>query len=176
MTDLEPTAAAGSDIVAAPAGRQRRRPDRGLLVASFVIACGLVVIIWGVLSARTGDDGVDRPDAIESVSPVENAVQVLQQERIAVDLEFGFEARLIIDGIELETTLIGQLEAEPGAQLEIPPTAVFDPGNSVISFTPGEGAQITELVQGQHSATVQYWKIEDGPGNARSYSWTFFVV
>ena len=50
-----------------PAAR-RRRPDLGLLIASLVIACGGVLIVWGMTDALTGDDGVDRPAAIESVS------------------------------------------------------------------------------------------------------------
>ena len=129
-----------------------------------------------MFSAQTGSEGVDRPDEIESISPVENAVQVLQQERIFVDFEFGYEARLIVDGIELETTSIGELEVAPGAQLEFPPTAIFDPGNSTISFTPNDDAEITELFQGQHEVRVVYWKIEDGPQNARSYNWKFVVV
>ncbi len=74
------------------------RPDIGLLLASLVIACGGVLIVWGMTDALTGDDGIDRPAAIESVSPVENAVQVLQQEGVAVDFEYGYEARLFIDG------------------------------------------------------------------------------
>jgi hypothetical protein len=155
---------------------RRRRPDRGLLTASFVIAAGLALIVWGFFTAITGDEGVERPLAIESVSPVENAVQVLQQERVAVDLEFGYEAVLILDGIELETTNIGQLEAQPGEQIALPPTAIFDPGNAVISFIPNENAAITELTQGRHTARVVYWRLDEGRENAKSYTWSFVVV
>ena len=156
--------------------RPRRRADRGLLIASFVIASGLALIVWGFFSAVTGEEGIDRPAEIESVSPVENAIQVLQQERISVDLEFGYQARLIVDGVLLETTNIGELEAEPGQLLALPPTAIFDPGSSVISFQPTENAAITEFTQGRHNARVEYWKIEDGPENASSYNWSFVVV
>ncbi len=155
---------------------RRRRPDRGLLAASFVIAAGLALIVWGFFTAITGDEGVERPLAIESVSPVENAVQVLQQERVAVNLEFGYEAVLILDGIELETTNIGQLEAQPGEQIALPPTAIFDPGNAVISFIPNENAAITELTQGRHTARVVYWRLDEGRENAKSYNWSFVVV
>ena len=57
-----------------------------------------------MVTALTGDDGVDRPDAIESLSPVENAVQVLQQEGIVVDFQYGYEAGLSIDGTEIPVT------------------------------------------------------------------------
>ncbi len=160
----------------APSATKRRRPDRGLLIASFVIAAGVVLIVWGFFSAITGDEGITRPAAIESISPVENAVQVLQQEGIAVDLEFGYAAQLIVDGIELDTTNIGELEAEPGQLLAFPPTAIFDPGNSIISFTPTDDALITEFTQGRHQVRLLYWRIDEGRETARSYSWTFEVV
>lgn len=162
--------------------RPQRKFDRGLLVASFVIACGIVLIVWGFTTALTGDDGIDRPEAIESVQPVENAIQVLQQERIIVDLQPGYEATLIIDGIELPTTVIGQsdvdpnVQAQPGQQIDLPTTAVFDPGNAVISFQPVEGALIESLEQGTHEATVVFWKIEDGREQARTYTWNFEVI
>jgi hypothetical protein len=174
MTDLDDPVE--HDEATSMVSTKRRGPDRGLLIASLVIAAGLALIVWGFFSAITGDEGITRPAEIESVSPVENAVQVLQQEGIAVDLEFGYEAVLILDGIELETTNIGEVEAEPGQLLAFPPTAIFDPGNSVISFTPSDNAEITELVQGRHQVRLLYWLAEEGRNNASSYSWSFEVV
>lgn len=154
----------------------RRRFDRGLLIASFVIASGLLLIIWGFFTAVTGDEGVDRPPEIESVSPVENAIQVLQQERISVDLEFGYQAVLVIDGIEPETTNIGELDAEPGQLVTLPATAIFDPGNAIISFQPSEDSVITEFTQGRHDVQVVYWRIDEGRDAATTYRWSFVVV
>jgi len=162
--------------------RPRRRIDRGLLIASLMIAVGIILVVYGVTTALTGSDGIDRPDAIESVQPVENAVQVLQQERVVVDLQPGYEARLVIDGIELPTTVIGQTDVdpadqpEPGQQVDLPTTAVFDPGNNVVSFQPVEGALIESFDQGTHEVQVIYWKIESGPEQALSYRWEFEVV
>jgi len=162
--------------------RPKRRLDRGLLIASLVIACGLALVVFGLITALTGDDGIDRPNAIESVQPVENSVQVLQQERVIVDLLPGYQARLIVDGIELPTTTIGQSDVDPsvqtqsGQQVDLPITAVFDPGNAVISFQPVEGALIESFSQGTHEARVIFWRIEDGPEQALSYRWEFNVV
>ena len=163
IDDLSPAttdaaSGAGTDV-------PKRRVDRGLLIASLVIACGLILVIFGVTTALTGSDGIDRPEAIESLQPVENAVQVLQQERVVVDLQPGYEARLVIDGIELPTTIIGQTEVdpsdqpEPGQQVDLPTTAVFDPGNAVISFQPVEGALIESFSEGLHEARVIFWRI-----------------
>jgi hypothetical protein len=166
----------------APAERPARRFDRGLLIASLVIAFGLVLVIFALTTALTGNDGIDRPEAIESLQPVENAVQVLQQERVVVDLMAGYEARLVIDGIELPTSIIGQSDVDPfeqpppGQQVDLPTTAVFDPGNAVISFQPVEGALIESFTQGIHEVRVIYWRIEDGPEQALSYRWEFNVI
>lgn len=173
-----------SDSASEPtaSGRPRRRLDRGLLIASLAIAVGLILIIFGFTTALTGDDGIDRPEAIESIQPVENAIQVLQQERVVVDLEAGYEARLVIDGIELPTTVIGQSDVDPfeqpapGQQIDLPTTAVFDPGNSVISFQPVEGAPIESFTEGLHEVQVIFWSIEDGPEQALSYRWKFNVI
>lgn len=178
-TDAEIEPATDGTDAEAPAGR--RRPDWGLLTACFVIAGGLLAIAWGVGSAITGTDGVDRPDAIEDLAPVENAQQVFQQEQIMVDLQFGYEAALIIDGIELPVARIGEFSGDltpetAGTQVNAPPTAVFDPGNSIITFRPGDDALIQEFAEGLHSAQVIYWKSEEGRQNAQSYRWTFNVI
>ena len=159
---------------------RRRKLDWGLVIACLVIAGGLVAIVWGVGSAITGSDGINRPDAIEDLSPVENAQQTFQQEQIMVDLQFGYEAVLVVDGIELPTSRIGGNvspdDADAGSQVSAPPTAVFDPGNSIITFRPSENALIDEYSEGRHSAQVIYWKIDEGRQNARSYRWSFDVV
>jgi hypothetical protein len=182
VDDNTPERIPGDTSDTTASARPRRRLDRGLLIASLAIAGGLVLIIFGFTTALTGDDGIDRPEAIESVQPVENAVQVLQQERVVVDLQAGYEARLVIDGIELPTTVIGQSDVDPfeqpapGQQIDLPTTAVFDPGNNVISFQPVEGAPIESFTEGLHDVQVIFWKIEDGPEQALSYRWEFNVI
>ncbi|MFT4659229.1 MAG: hypothetical protein ACI8V4_003426 [Ilumatobacter sp.] len=177
----EPSIAVTDDHEAPTADAEtgRRPADWGLITACFVIACALLAIVWGVTSASTGSDGVNRPDVIEDLSPVENAQQAFQQEQVMVDLEFGYEAVLIIDGIELEIARIGEFSVDPedaGQQVSIPPTAVFDPGNSIITFRPSDDAIITSFAEGLHLAQVVYWKIEEGRENASSYRWSFEVV
>ncbi len=163
------------------AGPKRRKLDWGLIAACLVIAGGLVAIGWGVSSAITGSDGIDRPDAIEDLAPVENAQQAFQQEQIMVDLQFGYDAVLVVDGIELPTERIGQFSgdlspANAGAQVSAPPTAVFDPGNSIITFRPSDKALIESYSEGRHAVQVIFWKTDEGRENARSYRWSFDVV
>lgn len=187
LDELETSDASSPAVVldesATAVGRRPRRGfDRGLFIASFVIACGLVLIIWGMTSAMTGNDGINRPDEIESVQPVENALQVLQQERIVVDLAPGFQGRLEIDGIALPTEIIGQTVVDPGAQpapgaqVDLPTTAIYDPGNNIVSFQPVDGALVETLTPGLHEARIVFWDLKDGPDAARSYRWKFTVI
>ena len=179
MTEVERRDPEVPEAPASAEPRGRRRIDWGLMAACFVIACGLVAIVWGVTSAYTGMDGIDRPDAIEDLSPVEGAQQVQRQEQIVVDLRFGYEAALVVNGVELETARIGEFggDVAPGEQIAVPPTAVFDPGNARIEFRPSDDAVITSFPEGRNQVQVIYWKSSEGrEDGALSYRWTFDVV
>jgi hypothetical protein len=97
-----------------------------------------------------------------------------------VDFIEGYEAALILDGVELPTTRLDELSAngvqpKPNEQVTLPATAIYDPGNFTISYLPQEGGLVEELRQGDHEATVLFWKILDGRDKAVSYTWQFSV-
>ena len=151
--------------------------DPKLLLASMGISAGIVLFVTGLNTGLTGRDATNLPDAIENISPGQGE-RVLRQSQIIVDVVEGYEATMFIDGIELPTTRLDELVTSgtapaPGAQIDLPPTAIYDPGNFTISFTPQQGAPIESFSQGEHTATVTYWKIEDGPTKGRSFKWTF---
>ncbi len=155
------------------------RFDGKLAVASVAIAAGLVMIGWAVVGGVTGDDVSQLPDELESIAPVPDAVQVLAQSQVVVDLVESYEGRLRIDGIDFPTLRLEDLtndNVEPGEQVEIPPGVVFEPGNDTLTFTPGPGIEVERFDEGIHRVTVLYWPVERGEGAARSYSWTFNVV
>ena len=141
------------------------------------IAVGLVLIGLGMRIGLTGRDASNLPEAIESISPG-NGDEILRQAQVIVDFAEGYTAILTIDGIELPTTRLDELTAngaspQPGAQVELPPTAIFDPGSYIISYQPQTGAPIEEFAQGNHIASVRYWNIQDGEETARIYNWNF---
>lgn len=159
--------------------RARRRLNRELVIVSLVAGVGLFLVIAGFLSATTGRDLLDYPDAIVDISPAPNDRQVLSQTEISVDLQDGYEAVLVLDGVEVPTSRLEDIAGglpEPGQQIELPPTAIYDQGNSLIKFEPRDGAVIESYAVGRHQVTVLFWKIEDGRGAARSYSWSFEVL
>ena len=156
-----------------------KKIDYKLLTISIGISAGLVLFVIGMSTGLTGRDSSNLPDAIEQISPGQGD-QVLQQTEIIVDFVEGYTATLTIDGIELPTTRLDEIistgkQIAPGAQIDLPPTAVFDVGNYIISYLPQPGAPITELAQGEHTGSVRYWLIKDGENASRTYSWTFFV-
>lgn len=153
-----------------------RKIDKQLLLASFGIACGLTLVIFGFNTGLTGRDATGLPDAIESISPGDGE-RVLRQSQVIVDFVDGYMAKMFIDGVELPTTRLDEISAgielKPGAQIDLPPTAIFDPGNYTISYLPQDGAPIEVFEQGEHVGRVLYWLVEEGEGRARSYTWTF---
>ncbi|MEJ7562630.1 MAG: hypothetical protein WKF45_08920 [Ilumatobacteraceae bacterium] len=159
--------------------RRRFHIDRGLLVASLTIAAGLALIGWGLVVSSTGDERDPLPAAIESVEPAPQAKQVPQQAGLVIDLAAGHEAALFIDDVEVPVQRLDEvasLDAKPGQQLDLPPGAVYEPGNATITFTPNDDAVVTTLEPGPHRVRVTYWKVEDGPAVSTSYTWEFDVI
>ena len=158
---------------------RRRRLNRELLLISLGLSVGIVLIAIGLLRSVTGDEVTNLPDAIEEIAPTPDAEQVLQQTDVLVDLAEGYEGELTIDGVALPTIRLdelGSINVEPGAQIEIPPGAIFEPGNGTLRFKPSEGGPIESFDPGAHNVVVTYWRTEDGRETARSYGWTFIVV
>lgn len=153
-----------------------RRPQWPQLLASVVIAVCLVAIGAAIDLAVTGAEGQLLPATIERIEPVRGARQVPAQTRVVVDLDVGYEGVLVIDGLELETVNVEEVQSvTPGQQVSLPPTTIYEPGNATLTFVPSENAPITKFSQGQHVVRVVYWKILEGRNAARSFAWTFEV-
>lgn len=156
-----------------------KKLNKPALLASFGIAVGLVFVVLGLRAATTGRDALNLPDEIETMSPANNE-KVLRQSEIRIDFIDGYEGVLVVDGIEIPTTRLDELQVngrqpKPGEQIDLPPTAVYDPGNFTLSFLPQDGAPIEELAQGEHRARVFFWKNIESRDKAKSYSWVFSV-
>lgn len=156
-----------------------RRPQPRLLIASAVIAVGLVLVGVGFLRSVTGREAQDLPAAIERIEPVKGAVGVPAQTRVFVDLQTGYEGVLVIDGIEIPTTNLnestGSVPVQPGQQVTLPPNTIYEPGNATLTFVPSDEALVGKFVQGVHTVRVIYWKTTEGRARAQSYTWDFTV-
>lgn len=148
-------------------------------MASFAIAVGIVIVVYGVSVSVTGDEGIDYPSAVEAVNPVPNAVQVPNQTSVFVDLEQGYTGVLVVNGIEIPTFRLGSQELgsiSPGRQIDIPPVTVFEPGNATLTFTPSEGALVEGFSSGLQQVDLIYWREIEGRQRAATFTWTFNVV
>ena len=153
------TAACCSPVPASPSG-------------SSLVGLGLIVSV-------TGDEATHLPDEIEEIAPVPDAVQVLSQTSVFVDLITDYTGVLVIDGVEIETIDLSEIDSsavEPGQQVDIPPATVYEPGNATLSYTPTEGAPIETFETGLHHVQVIYWRVEEGRSRAGLYAWTFNVI
>ena len=153
------------------------RIDKQTLLVSAGVAVGLYLVFMGLSGGSTGRSAQNIPDVIERMTPGPGD-QVLQQSQVLVDFIDGYNASLTIDGITIPTTRLDELtengsSPKPGAQVDIPPTAIYDPGNYTISFLPQDGAPISTFTQGEHTAVVKYWKITEGETKARTFPWKF---
>lgn len=160
---------------------RRRRFDRGLVIASIVLATGLVLIGYAALNAVTGDERTSLPEAIERISPLPDAVNVPNQSAIVVDLADGYTGRLIVDGQVFDASGPGALQIaatlpEPGVQVVRQPGVAFDAGTNVLQLTPGDEIGIPRWSVGLHLVTVEYWPIVAGPAESVAYRWQFTIV
>jgi hypothetical protein len=156
-----------------------RRIDPKLLLASGVIAIGLVLIVVALSRAVTGNEAANLPAAVEEITPTFDAMQVPQQTAVIADLAAGYEGRLIIDDVALPTVRQDEIvspNVKPGEQVKVPPGVLFEPGNATLSFTPGSDQAIKKFDAGRHTVVVIYWKTIEGERTARSYTWSFSTV
>jgi len=173
----EPTPLQDHETTETP-GR-RFRVDKTLLMVSAIVGLGLTLVIRGLFLGVTGDERADLPTQIERLTPVPDATQVLSQTNVFVDLQSGYTGVLIIDGVEIETVNVAELSndaVEPGQQVSLPAVTVYEPGNATLTFTPGSNAPITEFGEGEHEATVLFWRLDESRQFARTFTWTFAVV
>ncbi len=175
MSGIDPEVTAEPE----PPAPSRRRVDPALLLISAVIAIGLVLVTRGFLVSVTGDERSDLPATIESVTPVPDAEQALAQTNVFVDLAPGHTGVLVIDGVEIPTVDLSEVQAspvEPGEQVSVPPVTVFEPGNSTLTYTPSSNGPVPRFEPGVHRVEVIHWRIDEGRQRARSFTWQFAVV
>ncbi len=158
------------------ANRLTNRSAIGRVAASLAIAVGFVLVFLGVNASVTGSDAQKLPSELESIQPVRNATQVLSQERVQVDLAEGYTGELTVNGVEIETFNLADIESEPGASVSLPKATIFEPGNDTLTFIPSEGAGIEAFTTGINTVRVVYWKVIDGRAFSKSFTWQFDVI
>jgi hypothetical protein len=156
----------------------RRQLQPGKLLVSFGFAIGLLLVIYAFTSARTGNDAqrLNNP-AIERLIPNQDDL-VLRQSEVGIDLADGYTGQLVIDGQTLPTQTVVALQPNAGGKVAPILNVRFDPGDNTLLYQPEDvpGAPIKQFDPGRHSITARYWKLDEGEGTAKQYTWSFRVA
>jgi hypothetical protein len=138
-----------------------RRVVVGLLLAA---AAGLVVVIAN--NAVTGSDSVSstRPASIDRLIPASGS-QILRQGQVGVDLAPGYDAYLIVNGVEIRNQAS---EDDPDGL-----TKSLTPEGYTITYAPGPGRRVESLLPDVNRVTAMVWRQEDGPSSASPTYGTF---
>jgi len=118
---------------------------------------GAAAILLALVLADTDDDDVTVTGnaAVDELIPPRNA-EVLSQETVGIDLANGYDARLMLNGVEIPP---GQIRHQPNLNR--------------FTFRPDQGNVIESLQAEQNCALVIYWRQEIGPAEADTVSWCF---
>ena len=124
------------------------------IVISIVAAFAVALLWWGFQSADTSQPKIHSA-AIESVSPTPGDLD-LRQVELSADLAPGYTGILYLDGAEI-----------PGDDIQTVAAT------NRISLRPVADSPYRQLSPGRHCATVEYWPITTGRGQANQYRWCF---
>jgi hypothetical protein len=116
-----------------------------------LVAIGAVVV---AVQTSGGGGGAER-QGIRSLVPIAGA-QILQQDRVGVVVEPGWDASLAINGIAIPTE---QLDKD------------LDLGQ--VLYRPGPGKVIEALEPDRNCASARVWRRALGPGAATPRDWCF---
>ena len=138
---------------------------RRTLIAIMVVAA-FGIGIYVVTEAKTGanNTSASKPVSVDRLIP-ESGAEVLRQSAVGVDLALGYDAYLIVNGIEIKN--IANSPTDDGLQ------RTLTPDGYTIIYTPGPDRRVPALATDANTVTAMIWRQEDGPTNAQPTYWTF---
>ncbi len=147
---------------------------RLVIVLALAVAVGCIVV-----AAQTGggSEGEGADAAIVAYDPSPGG-QVARQAPVGVELEQGYDGRLTINGVAIpEEQMVGAISPEdavdlPAEQQDLGPR----PNNkNVVKYQPGPGKAVTEYDTGTVEISVRFWKVSEGPDDARTVTYPIRV-
>lgn len=113
------------------------------------------VVIVAVLIAPRGT-GVALPDQVERISPTRGAI-VLRQTALEIDMEFGYDIELVIDGVPI-----------PKSQL------TGNPQIGLFRWAPSSNTFVPEWSPGEHTVELR-WDSTGPIPDPGTLIWTFIA-
>lgn len=134
--------------------------QRRLLI---LVVAGLAVaaIVYAAQLAQTGEDTTEPAlsgEDVERLIPARGS-EILAQDAIGIDLAAGFDAVLVLNGVEIPED---QLNRRNGV-------------NEVLYRPPEDGAAV-EYEAGENCLVALVWPLAEGRAAARPVSWCFNVT
>ena len=116
----------------------------------------VAAVSLGIAFSPEGEE-TDIPAPVESVVPAPNDT-VIRQTTVEVDLEFGYQATLFVDGFPLPANEV-----------------VFVEATGVRRWSPGPASSVmTDWEPGDHTVRVEWVNVVGTP-NQGSFEWSFRV-
>lgn len=122
-----------------------------------LLALVAVVVVFLVVG-DDGNGGTPQDQVIEALIPGEQEA-TLQQGEVGIDLLAGWDASLVVDGVDI-----------PDDQLD----KLTDLG--IVTYTPGQGKAVEFWRAGQSCVTATYWQLATGPETSFEIAWCFTAL
>ena len=133
---------------------------RRAVIGVLLLAAG--GLLWWSASFKAKPTSPSLTDAaVEALTPENDTPNVLRQSTIGIDLKPGWDADLIINGVNIPQDEERNVEAQ-----------------NQVFFTPGKGKAISELAPGFVQVTAIIWRPIDGQTRergSRTVRWSFHV-
>jgi hypothetical protein len=121
-----------------------------------LLGLALVVLVVATIALTPDGREVPIPEAIESVSPADQAT-VLSQTDLEVNMQAGYDVEVFVDGIPIPAGEIDLVEA-----------------TGVYRWRPGPGKTFEAWAPGLHTVQITWEKVA-GPPEVGEYRWVFRV-
>jgi hypothetical protein len=137
---------------------------------------GVAIFIIAFVVANTDEPGSVRivNPAIEALIPAPGS-EVLRQSQVGVDLAPGFEAELVINGVQIPPDELNVLRDADDPQQSASQTGAFGTTINRFTYQPLEGRAVPELQGDENCVVATFWATAD-PTNIDTVEWCFNTV
>ena len=140
-----------------------------------LLLLAVFILVKGTQRAETGIDVIDRDPVIVTQSPLPGSI-VLHQTELGVELDVGYDGRLVVNGIEIpDDQLLGAVDPATLTPEQLAQFGVRPNGRNRLFFDPGAGKVVDELPQGTNVVTVYYHRDRQPEVDTGTVTWTFTV-
>ncbi len=137
---------------------------------------GIAVFIVAFVVANTDEPGSVRivNPAIESLIPAPGS-EVLRQSQVGVDLIGGFEAELVINGVQIPPDEVNVLRDAEQPDQSASQTGRFGTTINRFTYQPLAGRSVPELQGDRNCVVATFWPTAD-PTDIDTVEWCFDTV